>query len=1112
MIAVFLREGGVDRPSVIVFSRRPCKNKKNHSDPEDNVDDLKNARERVDLIFQELPRLLSDGEARVSTGKAILDLFSGLSFVDAVLVRIEGTSSRNARTFASRSFPSASPAERRNISSFLEALGPLPIVLSPSKPGAPPLPKVIEAFCRIHGYREAVFLPLFSPGSSDGKRGGVALFLRKEKEGDLFFDTLVLKAFSLLPLPLPPLPSDLDNLVRFYKALHEINHLIARHPPPEILYGEVCRIAVSYAGLRLAWIATIDRLDRKARILAAHGPAKEYAEDLLITADPASPYGRGPAGRAFREGTIVVAEIDSDPEYEVWRTRAHRFGLHSSCSFPFRRDGRIEGVMGVYSENPRYFTPSVVALLSRLSEDMEFSLESYDRSFRIERLQTHLRSLLEITEEIAKKPDEQTLFDHVTALAVEKIGVAFSAIILREGEDGLSLVSKAGTPLGFDERARMGFRNPSDPAPVAFGLVSRVLSTGKTVVADSFAWSPAFLPWRTLMMQNGIVSGAGFPLLVEGGTIGLLVVGSRDGEFFTDEIVDLLENMAETIAFAVQDIRRKKRLEFLGLHDDLTGLPNRTSFREHLELELPRNRPFAVAILDIDNFKEINDSMGHAAGDRVLVEAAARLSAILRPGELLARLGGDEFALIIHRRDGAGEIEGFWKELSQALDHPLLLGEFESGILSLTTSMGVAVSVPGFSSAGDLLKQADQALYFSKESGRNTWSLYTPALNERVERTFGIRRAFRTGLEAGEMCLYLQPQVDLASGAVLGAEALVRWKDPRTGEIRLPGTFLPVVETDLSQVSLLGEWVLAEAYRLLSGPGMEKEHLSVNIGALHFLHKNFLSHVDSFHMNQPEIGQRLTIEITEAVALSHLDQSARTIRALSERGISVSLDDFGTGFGSLSYLNSLPVRELKIDQSFIRNMTFRPGDFAIVSGTMLTAGLRQIQVVAEGLEDLETGLSLLRMGCHYAQGFGIARPMPATEFLSWKESWHSPEVWRKGSPSHFLYRGADLLIAQVELRGFMREASGIGGSLAPEDPRRPSLSRTLRRLRDWMGNGLRRFGKFAAYRRIASLLDEVETRLQSSSVHPADPGISAILAEMDRSFSELVDAVEKERL
>ena len=1064
--------------------------------------------EMIEGLFQKLLGILSEQKPRVSSGKTILDLFSKLPFIDAVMVHLEGSFSRNSRTFLSGSFPALPPMERKTLTVFLKNLESFPVVVKPPEFPEDLSPQVFE-FCRSNGFGQALFIPLFAPGNTDGKKGEVALFVRKEKSPDPSFDSLVLKAFSLLSFPLPTLPSDLDNLVRFYKALHEVNHLIARHPHPEFLYAEVCRIAVTYAGLRLAWVATVDRKEGTSRFLSVYGPARAYADDLFFTIDANSPFGQGPAGRAIREGRIIVTEIDSDPDYEVWRKKAHRFGLHASASFPFRRNGRIEGLMGVYSEDPHYFAPPLVALLNRLSEDMEFALESFDRSARIERLQTHLRSLLEITEEIAKRPDERTLLKHVTALAVEKIGVANAIIVLREENGRLTLAAQEGPPLGFPERIRSGYRGPSDHSPESFGIISRVLSTGRTVVADSFAWSPAFTPWRSNLWEQGIESGAGFPLVVEGQVIGLLLVGSREEDFFTEEIVGLLENMVENISFAISDIRRKKRLEFLGLHDDLTGLPNRTSFLEILESTLSRRVPSFVAILDIDNFKEINDSLGHAAGDRVLVEASSRISGLLRPGEILARLGGDEFALLLSGRQNPSEVESFWQELSRALDRPVLIDAFETGILSLTTSMGVASALSGSPSSGDLLKEADQALYFSKESGRNTWTLYTPFLNERAEKTFGIRRAFRTGLEKGEMCLYLQPQVDLGTGEVRGAEALVRWKDPRTGEIRLPGTFLPVVESDLSQVTLLGEWVLEEAYHLLSMPGMENEHLSVNIGALHFLHKNFLSHVDAFHLSRPEIGSRLTIEITEAVALSHLDLSSRTIKALAERGISVALDDFGTGFGSLFYLNSLPLGEIKIDQTFIRSMNFRRGDFAIVSGTLLTASLREIRVVAEGLEDMETGLALLRIGCHYAQGFGIARPMPIREFASWKSSWQPPDLWKKGRPSYFLYRGVDLLLAHVELRGFMQEASLLSEKISPGDQSYKKLVLSLRQLREWLGNGLRRFGGFQAYGQLVSLLGKMEETLGSGTLRPSDPKISALLSEMNVHFSDLVDAVEK---
>jgi len=1063
----------------------------------------------VDELFQKLARILSEEEPRVSSGKEILALFSDLPFVDALMVHIDGTLSRNARTFLSEDFPLSSPYERKALSVFLKILGPLPVVLrSPEIPEGLP-PKVTE-FCRIHGFKQALFIPLFSPGTPNVKKGGIAFFARKENADTPSFDTLVLKAFSLLPLPLPSLPSEIDNLVRFYKALHEINHLIARHPDPDFLYAEVCRIAVTYGGLRLAWVAVVDRKKGTSRILSAYGPARAYSEGLRFSVDANSPLGRGPAGKSLREGRIVVTEIDTDPDYEIWRKKAHRFGLHSSASFPFRRNGRIEGVMGVYSEDPRYFTPPLVALLNRLSEDMEFSLESFDTSSRIERLQIHIRALLEITEEITKRPDQNKLLEHVTALVVEKIGLANASIILRERNGPLTLAAQAGPLLRFPERIRSGFTDSLDHAPESYGILDRVLSTGRTLVVDSFAWSPAFTPFRSLLAEEGIESGAGFPMVVEGRVIGLLFVGSRDTEFFSDEIVDLLENMVKNISIAILDIQRKQRLEFLGLHDDLTGLPNRTSFLESLESALSRKTPFFLAILDIDNFKEINDSMGHAAGDRVLVEAASRISGLLLPGETLARLGGDEFAILLTRRETPNEVEAFWLALSKALDRPLLLDTFEAGILFLTTSMGVASAVTGASCPGDLLKEADQALYFAKESGKNTWTLYTPSLNERAKRIFGIRRAFRTGLEEGEMSLYLQPQVDLGTGSVWGAEALLRWKDPRTGELRLPGSFLPVVESDLSQVTLLGEWVLGEAYHLLAQPGMEEQHLSINIGALHFLHKNFLSHVDAFHLSRPEIGRRLTIEITEAVALSHLDLSARTIQALADRGITVALDDFGTGFGSLSYLNSLPVREIKIDQSFIRNMTFRTGDFAIVSGTLLTAGIREIRVVAEGLESLETGLALLRIGCHFAQGFGIARPMTVREFSAWMASWQPPEIWQKGRHSHFLYWGVDLLLAQVELRGLMKDASGIMDSIVPGTPRYEKLALSLRRLRDWLGNGLHRFGNFPAYREIGYLLGKIEKSWESGPARPSDPELSAILREMDRTFSDLIDAVEEE--
>lgn len=1031
------------------------------------------------------------------------ELSSGQSF-DFVRVSIKRRNQEERSwTALSKGFPYGTPSQRSSLQGITRRIQYHPVILSKDSPKLSEFPLVADYLDKENLAWIGIF-PFFSMADPGVKIGSITLLRKCLVVGEDAFVARVEKGLFWLASSISARESETryGNLMGFYSALHEINHLIARHPNPDSLYHEVCRIAVLYGSLELAWIALIDKETGEVHIKNAFGPAKHYIDTLSLSTDPANPLGKGPAGKALREGQVVITEIDTDPAFAPWRSRALQFNLHSSASFPFKRSGHTEGLMGVYSRDPRYFSPPVIALLSRLAEDMEFSLSTYDLSRHIEKLQKNLRSLLKITEEISQRPDPGALFQRIVSMIVDHIGGAFAAIVEVCPEGRIHLSAYAGALLNMGETLP---KSVDMGKPEGFGIVARTIRMARPLVVDNFSTDPSFLRWREKLKEQSIVSGAGFPLKSDSEVVGVLVIGSSEPGFFSEDIADLFENMAENISFAIKDSKRKKQLEYLSLFDELTTLPNRTSFRESLnrsftEAKMDRN-VFAVGIIDIDNFKEINDSLGHVAGDQILREIGARFRTIVSSEHILARIGGDEFGVILRNKVDPTDLLYFWTALSEILKEPVRVSGSETESFFVTTSMGFSIFSGDVQSPDDLLKQADQALYSAKDSGRNTWGIYTPELNERIDRTVRIRRQFKFGLDNHQMCFYVQPQVDLNSGRHIGSEALLRWTDPASGEVRLPGSFLPVIEKDTTLVTFLGQWVLEEAYSLLNKPGMEKDCLSINIGALHFLHSDFLSHVDSFHRRYPEISRRITIEITEAVALSHLGISARKIRELSSRGINVSLDDFGTGFGSLSYLSNLPVNEIKIDQSFIRNMATRSTDFAIVSGTMLTAAIRKIRVVAEGLESLSTGVDLLRIGCHYAQGYGIARPMPASELPVWKKTWTPPDLWKKAIHSHFLYRGIDLLAAQVDVRA-MEEILRRG---LDTDEKIRMMQHSWINLLDWIRREARQFEKYESFKSLFENAKEMDALVPD---HPF--GMLDKLREIEDDIASLINAVEED--
>ena len=428
--------------------------------------------------------------------------------------------------------------------------------------------------------------------------------------------------------------------------------------------------------------------------------------------------------------------------------------------------------------------------------------------------------------------------------------------------------------------------------------------------------------------------------------------------------------------------RMEAELERLALFDPLTGLPNRALFADRLSHALvarAEGSTTAVYFLDLDRFKRINDSLGHAAGDEVLGEVARRLEQALRPEDTVARFGGDEFTILCESVGGVLEAVGVADRLQRPLADPIRVGNAD---LRLSASIGVALAESGEPADVErLIEDADAAMYRAKQRGGARTELFDSGMRDQAVEALAVEQQLQLALDRGELRLFYQPQVDLATGTVLGAEALLRWQHPDRG-LLAPGAFLDVAE-ESGLIVPIGAWAVDKVCRRLSSwrerPETADLWLSVNLGARELTHPDVVTTVLAAVRRSGIDPGRLCIEVTEGNAMADRDSGIRALRELSEAGVRVAIDDFGTGYSSLEHLRHMPVDVLKIDRSFVQGISPDSTDGALVAAALALGRALRIHVVAEGIETNDQADALRELDCPVGQGFLFARPLPADE-------------------------------------------------------------------------------------------------------------------------------------
>ena len=553
---------------------------------------------------------------------------------------------------------------------------------------------------------------------------------------------------------------------------------------------------------------------------------------------------------------------------------------------------------------------------------------------------------------------------------------------------GWELDLKTGVLFWTDETYRLHDTSPDEFNPSVDAGIDYFLPESKELISEA--------------LDKAINQGIGYDLELQTYTTKMRKIDVRTTCTVTQE-----DGVSVRLAGIFQDISGQKNiqrklqksnlaleqansaLKLSAHYDPLTGLPNRNLLADRMQqavIKSGRNKSsVAIAFIDLDGFKEINDLHGHSLGDQLLQKIAKKLQLVLREGDTLSRIGGDEFIAIIDELTNPAQSESILSRMLDSVSLPIVV---QGKVLKVTASIGITFYPLDNSSPDQLIRHADQAMYLAKQEGKNRYHIFDIEKDVAVKHRHEELKRIAEALENGEFRLYYQPKTDLRSDEVVGTEALIRWHHPEKGVLS-PITFLPAVEHDLLGIEI-GKWVINTALKQLQiwdSLGLNIP-VSVNISPLHLQHAEFVNDLKAMLAAYPRFKMKsIEFEIVESSALKDIELVSKVIKECNQLGVVFSIDDFGTGYSSLTYLKRLPAEYLKIDQSFVRDMLWDEDDRAIVQGIIELAKVFNMKVIAEGVETAEHGTLLLSLGSYIAQGYGIAKPMPAESLVNWVENW-----------------------------------------------------------------------------------------------------------------------------
>ncbi len=701
---------------------------------------------------------------------------------------------------------------------------------------------------------------------------------------------------------------------------HEVDRRLLEGVVPEEVPRFVCRRLAEVFDYPLVWLGAKEP-DGNVSIRATAGTAHNYLDGLHVRWDD-TPQGQGPTGKAIRTRRPQVNR-PGDADYAAWRTRAEEYGFRSSVALPVLIQGEVYGALNLYSGHPDAFDDAALSRLEDIAARVSLALQMASDQ-RLLRLQG-----------AAMDGAANAIFITDRHGVIEWVNPAFTHL---SGLAGADAVGRTPAILKSEKSA-----------PTLFETLWQTVLAGRV--------------WRGEMVNR-----------------------RPDGSEYTVDqtVVPVLDERGEVAHFVSiqEDITARKeaeaRVRYMQEFDALTGLPNRTLLLDRLGQALAgaarEGLRVAVIHLDLDRFKNINDTLGQGAGNRLLQAVAARLTGLVPEGTTVSRQGGDEFSFILPGLQESRQAASIARSVLDGFAEPFLLDGHE---LFITPSLGIAVYPYDGGDPDLLLKNADSAMFRAKERGGNGYEFFTADMTARAAERLTLENSLRRALEREEFELHYQPQVDLLTGTVVGVEALVRWHNPDNGMVS-PARFIPVAE-ETGLIEPLGEWVLATACRQARAwqeQGMDPLRVAVNLSARQLRRATLDATVRAALEGAGLAAEWLELEITESAVMEDPEAAIALLARVKEMGVLIAVDDFGTGYSSLSQIKRFPLDKLKVDQSFVRDIAVDENDAQIAAAIIAMGRSLNLRVIAEGVETPEQLRFLLMRGCDEMQGYYFSRPLP----------------------------------------------------------------------------------------------------------------------------------------
>jgi len=782
-----------------------------------------------------------------------------------------------------------------------------------------------------------------------------------------------------------------ERLARMLAALSATNEAIIRATSRTELFELVCEAAAKGGRFNSTSVLLAGAHGDIMDLAAVSGPTAHNMRRVKVSIDADRPEGRGLCGNAFRSRKPCIGnDLRAESRGSAFHQFIHSDGAMSGAAFPLLVSGQAVGVMFFISSEPNTFTPEFAELLQRLTDNVSFAIGTFDRAdekarteIQKERLTRMFAALSRTNEAIMRARSRTELFELVCEAAANGGQFTSTTMALKDPDsDLLAIVAASGPGAETTRHVRLSV---DEARPEGRGLSGTAFRTRRPCVTNDYVADQRVAAFQTVVGTYGARAGAAFPLLVRGDPVGVMIYMSLERDTFTPEFTELLQRLADNVSFALENFdradektRADERIEYLASHDSLTDLPNREMFngmlRRAIDAGARYRRQLALLFIDLDRFKVINDSLGHDAGDRLLVEIAGRLRRALRSSDVVARLGGDEFVVILEGTAERREVERVASDLLSVLSMPMQLSGHEC---HTTASIGIATYPSDGADLLTLTKNADIAMYLDKEDGKNAFRFFSKEIRTQSIERLTLENALRRALERDQFSLHYQPKIDMASRQITGVEALLRWNHPELGAIT-PGQFIPLAE-ETGLIVPIGRWALNKACvqnMAWQRRGLRPVTMAVNLSPRQFTDHHLLQDVDEALLASGMSPVLLQLEVTESMVMRNVSRAIKLLDAIQSRGIRLAIDDFGTGYSSMSLMKQFPIDTIKIDRSFVRDLPVDSEDQAIAQAIISMGKALGMTVIAEGVETVEQETFLRNHACDEMQGFLFSKPLP----------------------------------------------------------------------------------------------------------------------------------------